>query len=602
VRLYNILVVLIFGTHVGVTSPMMAGLTSRIKNLCTRYFAAAPKKPQKYTFYAPRESYSYFSPHFNMYHFVGIDYTTPNPQVNITTGLNTGIRGFIFPLAINNNLLSIANTGITLQKALTDIADFSGSKNEIIIVHLNNVKDHEKRIEALLKNRKIESLLFRPDDRLKDIEKNAAKTRIDNVAKKEDITIWPRLKWNYANNKLIMITWDSDQTSEYCWQYSDYFTNDLADSQKLITHRIQSIQEQLPKPIVLEAEIRSALGDIISPEKTVEHPTIFYSDVLRAELAVSLGSTTILAMLMLYNYFITPTTSIIWQNGPNYNALHDIEYQKSYTQEYESLLRDNRAVQGKIHEYQQKLVEEKYSAEIEPLRQKYDYWNGVMNAPQTPENPGIYQQLKQSVYEPLRQKYDSLIGVRNPSEGLKLSSEDTILRWKQSFADYRDKSNELAALVRPEALDMVKNLNPELLAPLRDKAADIAKEVAKGVVSFARNNTAMNLWSAYFSQLLGYGAMTLTALAALGIYTSGSTKNLFTVVKQENVPVNPTGVFLTTPLTPNDITTINNENNTVFHAVSQLNRNNFEVINNFQRSFLMKIADRARRLASIGKE
>src|ERR1700722_8774712 len=142
-KLYVIVCAVIITMHTGITHPMMAGLTKRVTNLYHQYFASTPKKPDAYKFYAPRESYSYFSPHFNMYNFVGIDYTTPNPQTNIMTDLQVGVRGFIWPLIIYNKYLSIAGTSIRLQDALTQIADFSDDHNEIVIVHLKKVKNHE---------------------------------------------------------------------------------------------------------------------------------------------------------------------------------------------------------------------------------------------------------------------------------------------------------------------------------------------------------------------------------------------------------------------------------------------------------------------------
>lgn len=572
-------IIIIGGTHVGITNPMMAGLTKRVTNLYNQYFASASKKPESYKFYAPRESYSYFSPHFNMYYFVGIDYTTPNTQVNITTDLQSGVRGFIWPLMIDNNFLSIAGTRIKLSDVLTQVASISDSQNEIIIVHLKNVKNHEKRVEALLKNREVESLIFKPGDRLKDIENNAAKIRIENLAKKEGITIWPRLKWNYTHKKLIMITWDSDEPSDYCWKYDDYFTDTVTDTKKLITQRVDS----LTPPV---------------PDVTIQHPTVFYSDVLRAELATGLGVTTLLAMLMIYNYFNTciSQTGVPPAVSPGMNVPQSIPspmgesrdelfYKDVYTKEYKQL--HGQAVAQKTEEYMDKLSEQRYGPELNALRQKVATLNAEFDEPR----------------DTYAARLKIMAGMA-PSD-----AEHRTLGARSKVADQalREKKIEFMDAVQPDAREMaLKDMSQSLVQQLAEQAAAIAaRKVASAVRPIAEKTVAyiQNSFDAsYYSQILGYGAMALTALAALGIYTSGTTKNLFTVVKKEDVPANPTGFFLTQPLTSADINTVNTTSNTIFHTASNLNRSNFTVINKFQRSFLMTIADRARRLASLGKE
>lgn len=115
-----------------------------------------------------------------------------------------------------------------------------------------------------------------------------------------------------------MITWDSKNDSDYCWSYDTYFSNNLSDSKKLIESSVDSIAAAMPVA-------------------TVEHPTIFYSDVLKAELVSGLSFVTLLAMNVISNYLSsiynittfypkTPFHPTEWINSP---GLMPVDY-KNY--------------------------------------------------------------------------------------------------------------------------------------------------------------------------------------------------------------------------------------------------------------------------------
>lgn len=92
-----------------------------------------------------------------------------------------------------------------------------------------------------------------------------------------------------------------------------------------------------------------------------------------------------------------------------------------------------------------------------------------------------------------------------------------------------------------------------------------------------------------------------TSLTALGIYAIRHTKNAFTVVKKEIIPANMavTGVFIKKSISIGDaINIIDYNKSPIFNAVSQLNRDDYTLINKFQRSLLMQIAHHGRRVAS----
>jgi|SRR5579863_1716923 len=473
--------------HAGTTTPMMERFNKALKPIYGKYLKRTPApyifydprgSYSSYAPYAPRDSYSYFSPHFNMYHYVGMDYTAADASTlilitqHIQQDLAIGIRGFKFK-DTELMILRDKNTRYaSLSTIIREIAIFAEKHNELVIVHLVDTEKYENIITELIKKQTdIHHLFFTPSDQLKDIEKNAAKNRIKNTANKNGLTVWPRLKWNYANQKLVMITWDSKLNSDYCWNYDTYFTHNLNDSKKLIESNVSSISAAMPK----------AAND---------QPTIFYSDVLKAELITGLSFITLLAANMISNYLYSLYSQ-------------PISYQPPFN----------------------------------PM----DWIN----------NPSIIPANAKQTFDVILAKTRTF-GPENPNNPLNLNNEGLV------YLRYRLK---------------------ELFTPQR-------------VYTYYPSRF-LSLWTNLIASV-GSG------LTALGIYAIGHTKNAFTVVKVEEIPANMAvnGVFLTKPLTPTDITTIKENRSSIFNAVSKLNKDDYKIINDFQRSLWMKIAHHGRRAVS----
>jgi hypothetical protein len=460
--------------HVDTAAPMMAGLNKIVKPIYEKYIK---RKPAPYTFYAPRDSYSYFSPHFNMYHYVGVDYTTSGKVTSedIQKDLATGIRGFTFTIKrIENQEAYVSNAKNTLSSLtgmLSTIVLFAEQHNEIVIVHITNAHHYSSIIHDHIKSIKYPDLLFTPLDRLKDIDKNAAKKRTIDTANKNGLTVWPRLKWNYANKKLVMITWDSTHYSDYCWRYDQYFTHNLSDSKKLIESSVDSISATMPVA-------------------TAEHPTIFYSDALKTELVSGLSFVTWLAICTISNYLYSLCSQ-------------PISYQPAF----------------------------------DPMT-----WI---------KNPDIIPANAKQTFDTILAKVRTF-GPENPNNPLNLNNEGFV------YLRYRLK---------------------ELYTPTR-------------VYTYYPSRF-LELWT----NLIASASSSLTAL---GIYAIGHTKNAFTVVKKENIPaaMAVTGVFLKQPLSLGDAITISDNKSPIFNAVSQLNRQDYTLINTFERSLLLQIAHHGRRAAS----
>jgi len=489
--------------HASTTIAMMEHLNKALRSTYQKYFK---RTPAPYTFYAPRDSYSYFSPHFNMYHYVGMDYTN-KPVITATmikNDLENGIRGFKFKISRSINLVAYVgntdSTGEDLRVLIKDIAAFAEKNNEIIVIHIINTAKYQNIITENIKDFTDINLLFTPSDRLKGIDKNAAKNRIVSAAKKDAITIWPRLTWNYANKKLVMITCDSPEDSKYCWSYDKYFTDNLSDSKKLIETTVDSVSAAMPV----------AAND---------QPTIFYSDVLKAELITGLGTITALAALMIYNYLTEPRihTHTVWEKPPTDN------------------------------------------------QNGWDYYKNTDAIPK--EDSGLFLKAYQraaDMYSPLAQR-EKIWAMKSVTQ------------------------EQIKALVGPG--------EPEASYPQRSVFFAFLTQYLNTPYVYVKTIVTPPSW---YTKLIGsFIASMATSLTALGVYSIGLTKNLFTVVRKETIPANMavTGVFLNKLLTPEDIKTIRDKNS-IFNAVSQLNRDDYTMINNLQRSFLMKIAHHSRRVTS----
>jgi hypothetical protein len=492
--------------HAGTTIAMMEHLNKALRSTYQKYFK---RTPAPYTFYAPRDSYSYFSPHFNMYHYVGMDYTN-KPVITATmikNNLENGIRGFKFKISRSINLVAYVgntdSTGEDLRVLIKDIAAFAEKNNEIIVIHIINTAKYQNIITENIKDFTDINLLFTPSDRLKDIDKNAAKNRIVSAAKKDAITIWPRLTWNYANKKLVMITCDSPEDSKYCWSYDKYFTDNLSDSKKLIETTVDSVSAAMPV----------AAND---------QPTIFYSDVLKAEFITGLGTITALAALMIYNYLTEPRihTHTVWEKPPTDN------------------------------------------------QNGWDYYKNTDAIPK--EDSGLFLKAYQRAIELAESSYSPL----------------------------QVKALAMTKVTREQIKDLiVLGESSQSSSPVHKVFFELLGQYFNTPYVYVKTIVTPPSW---YTKLIGsFIASMATSLTALGVYSIGLTKSAFTVVRKETIPADMavTGVFLSKPLTQADIKTIRDKNS-IFNAVSQLNRDDYTMINNLQRSFLMKIAHHGRRVTS----
>lgn len=223
--------------------------------------------------YFPKKARSFFSPHFNMYHYVGMDYDKEDKNTDEKTlkrHLAYGVRAFIFPLKqspINvyftespetktHNSIFIGETALSLVRALSIIDTFAKQYNEIIIIHLKNASQiRETDFNAMIQMYCKETC-FTPTDRLADaktiplygqILKKYADTETGAGPKK----IWPRISWNYRNQKLVQITYDGNQDTNLLWAFNQYYDSN---------NSLRTADRQLFYSDVLKSEQKLAIG------------------------------------------------------------------------------------------------------------------------------------------------------------------------------------------------------------------------------------------------------------------------------------------------------------------------------------------------------
>jgi len=267
----------------------------------------------------PKVSRSFFSPHFNMYHYVGMDYTSKDVD-EIQRELDYGVRGFILPLNTMDGKIVIGTTKATLKQALQTIAYFAQAYNEIVIVHLKNVTQiGEQAVNTIIADPTIQNVLFKPADRLTQANESAAKARIlayekNTKAKK----IWPRLHWNYENKKLIQITWDAPENSKDLWAYNTYYNPDITQ------YSLSTVQTE----VVSLTDFQKA------PSTTQTKPVVFYSGVLKAEqritaaipfiTAITLGFLLMTQKLTDLAFWSLPSIEEQLQEANRQNILHEL--------------------------------------------------------------------------------------------------------------------------------------------------------------------------------------------------------------------------------------------------------------------------------------
>jgi hypothetical protein len=262
----------------------------------------------------PKVSRSFFSPHFNMYHYVGMDYTDKKID-DIQRELAYGVRGFILPVKKVNTQILIGNTDTTLKKALQIISVFAKQYNEVVVIHLKNSDAAgQQAINAITNDAIIQKVLFKPADRLTQAKESAAKDKILAAeAKTKEKKIWPRLTWNYEKEKLVQITWDAPESITNIWAYKTYYNADITQ------HSLTSIDTQAIAPkngYDFEVTTRETTGT-----KPQEKPALFYSGVLKAEQG-ALSVVPVTAALALGFWIVTQKlTDLAFWSLPTYEEL-----------------------------------------------------------------------------------------------------------------------------------------------------------------------------------------------------------------------------------------------------------------------------------------
>src|SRR5204862_2976750 len=98
--------------------------------------------------------------------------------------------------------------------------------------------------------------------------------------------IWPRLIWNYEEEKLVQITWDAQENSEAIWEYNQYYSDDTT------ANTLNAVEAQLIAPQDFETD----------QPKFDKKSVLFYSGVLKAEHTLASGITTF-AMIVIASFF-----------------------------------------------------------------------------------------------------------------------------------------------------------------------------------------------------------------------------------------------------------------------------------------------------------
>jgi|GEM_PF-1818962 len=257
--------------------------------------------------YFPKISRSFFSPHFNMYHYVGMDYTDKTTD-ELQRELAYGVRGFIFPLTkTKDGQILIGNTDTPLQLALRTICTFAKEYNEIVVVHLKAAGAISQfPINTIADDPIIKRVLFKPEDRLTQANGSAAKDKIKKFEENaKEIKIWPRLTWNYENEKLVQITWDIPASSPKIWFYNKFYSGDTTQN-SLSNVKVHGLESDNFETIAPMKEKKSAL---------------FYSDTLRTEQSIASGLTFGTALSIGIYLAMQKITDIAFWSLPSYENI-----------------------------------------------------------------------------------------------------------------------------------------------------------------------------------------------------------------------------------------------------------------------------------------